>query len=165
MPEGNLTVNALEQAKHDAAALLRATSDRLHTAHAGCDVDEILDQSATAIISGFCAQMSPHEVAEALDIPIAALSLRLSQSSTVIVGIQNLQPGDLIVDLDGQQRHWVVNAKFGALYPGGDRCLGIEHPATSNHTYHLWEGTELLSPESATLRVVRPAAAATQAVL
>lgn len=152
-------MNALMQAKHDAAEVLRGTRPRQHAVHGDCEVAGILDRSATAIFSGFRAQMSPHEVAEALGIPVAALSLRLSQSSTIIVGIQNLQSGDLIVDLDGQQLHWVVNEEFGALHPGGDRCLGIEHPAISNRTYHLWEGTELLNPESATLRVVRPTAA------
>lgn len=135
--------------------LLQDVKRLLTSANASSDIDAILYQSMSAIIAGFAVRMTEAQICDQLGISVGALKLQLSRASTTVIGVQHLQPGDLILELGRESKLLVVETAFGPLAAGGPRCLGIAYPS-NKYRYNLWEGTELPNPEHVHVRLVRP---------
>lgn len=100
-------------------------------------------------------------VAETIGVMPSALIAHLRASAEVVTGVDKVNVGDLIIEMDGRTASLVVRREFGSLYEGGPKCLGI-HGWTPPREYNLWENTDIEYPEHSRIVLLRalPQAAA-----
>lgn len=138
-----------------AAAIDGLRMQRVELQQAIAEGADLAPAAISALVAAYANCLKHRDVAEVLGVSTAALVASLTRAAQVVIGIQNAQRGDLLLERGAIAKPRVVRSEYDFDAPTESRFLGLCDPSP-DYDYNLWTNDFGGDPRELRVVLVRP---------